>query len=97
MEKKLNQSFMFWPVAVTLGVLAIPFVGSLITSEVNWSVRDYILGGVVLFAFSTAITAVLRSVRIGRKGVVIALMALLFVLLWTEMAVGIFGSPIAGN
>ncbi|MCA0931429.1 hypothetical protein LCM02_03120 [Lutimonas saemankumensis] len=81
-----------------MSLLLIPFIAMQFTEEVNWSLFDFIIAGLLLVGTGLLIEFVSRKVSgaITRK-LVIAGIVVLFVLVWVEMAVGIFGSPIAGN
>ena len=74
-------------------LLLIPLV-----ARFSWGLFDFIAAGVMLFGAGIAIEVALRMItkweyRIAAcVGILIAL-----ALLWVELAVGIFGSPIAGN
>lgn len=68
------------------------------TDEVNWTVMDFIVAGILLFGTGLMCELVLRKVnnikyRIGICSVILA--ALFFI--WAELAVGIFGTPFAGS
>lgn len=79
-------------------LLLIPFIAMQFTNEVNWSLFDFIVAGVLLFGTGLVCEFVLRTVT--KKGYRIALCAVILValaLIWIELAVGIFGSPIAGS
>lgn len=79
-------------------VLLLPALGMLFSDEVNWSFFDFLVAGVSLFSLATAINLILHFV--GNKlwrFALLALLLLVFALFWIELAVGIFGSPIAGN
>lgn len=85
-------------ILVVLGVLVIPWCGTLISDEVHWTIFDFVVAGVLLLSCGLLIDNLYRylptnSTKIG--GIIFAIVA--FVLLWLELAVGIFGSPIAGQ
>jgi hypothetical protein len=68
------------------------------TNEVNWSIMDFVVAGVLLFGTGLTIQFVLRKVKTRKNRILICgIILLLLLLLWIELAVGIFGSPIAGN
>jgi hypothetical protein len=79
-------------------LLLIPFVAMQFTNEVNWSLMDFVMAGILLFGTSLIIELVLRKVKSTKHRLLISgVILLLLFLLWAELAVGIFGSPIAGN
>ena len=85
-------------ISIICCLLLIPFIAMQFTNEVNWSVFDFIVAGILLFGTSLAIEFVLRKVKNTKHRILICgIILLLLFLLWAELAVGIFGSPIAGN
>jgi len=80
-----------------LSLLIIPFVGNQFISEVNWSFFDFLVMGILLLGVGFMFELVLRNVP--KKNNRIALLAniiIVFLLIWAELAVGLFGSPFAG-
>ncbi len=87
-----------WNVFYPLLLLIIPMIGMLISDEVNWSLFDFILMGVLLLAVSFGIKFMLQITKNTKYRILlISIIVLLFLLIWAELAVGIFGSPFAGN
>ncbi|NVN18565.1 hypothetical protein GUA46_09435 [Muricauda sp. HICW] len=84
--------------AIALSILLIPFIAMGFTNEVNWSVFDFLLIGVLLFGAGLVLELILRKVKTLRYRIIlgIALFAVLL-LVWVELAVGIFGTPLAGS
>lgn len=79
-------------------LLLIPFVAMQFTNEVNWSVMDFVMAAILLFGTSLVIEFVLRKVKSTKHRILICVIIIVILLLiWTELAVGIFGSPVAGN
>lgn len=85
-------------ILITLSLLAIPFIAMQFTSEVNWSASDFLVMAVLLMGCGLAVELI--RIKASAKPVRIALTViaiLAFLLLWAELAVGIFGSPLAGS
>lgn len=81
-----------------LSLLLVPFVASLFTDEVQWSGFDYLIMGAMLLALGGGIQWVLQKAENQRNRVIgIGFAVLLFVLVWAELAVGVFGTPFAGS
>ena len=79
-------------------LLLIPFIAMQFSNDVNWSIMDFVVAGVLLFGTGLTIEYVLRKVKSRKNRILICgIILLLFLLLWIELAVGLFGSPIAGN
>ena len=83
---------------VTSSILLIPFIAMQLSNEVNWGLLDFIVAGVLLLGAGFIVDFVIRKVpKINyRITIIMALLILLF-LIWAELAVGIFGTPFAGN
>jgi len=68
------------------------------TNEVNWSAMDFVVAGVLLLGTGLSIEFVIRKVKTRKNRIIICgIILLVLLLLWIELAVGLFGSPIAGN
>lgn len=82
----------------TGAILLVPFIAMRFTREVNWTVLDFLVAGVLLAGIGTLYVLLTRKLRtpIQRRAVGGGLL-LTLMLLWAELAVGIFGSPIAGS
>ena len=83
---------------VTIGLMLIPFIATQFSDEVDWSISDFIIGGVLIFGFGILLQFLFSKLK-GSKyriPIIIGIM-LIFLLIWVELAVGIFGTPLAGN
>ena len=92
-----NKRFIGILLTVTM-LLCIPLIAMQFTNEVNWTLSDFIIAGVLLLSTGIIIEAVARNVR-NRKtriGIVLGIL-IAFFLVWAELAVGIFGTPFAGS
>ncbi|WP_228437917.1 hypothetical protein [Chryseobacterium sp. 7] len=73
-------------------------VGNLISKEVNWSASDFLIAGALLFTTAFLINLVRSRIKKRYQRILISVFILLaLALIWIELAVGIFGSPFAGN
>lgn len=91
MSKENTRSILIFVAAAVM--LSIPLVAGF-----PWSAFDFAIAGALLFGTAFAIELVLRTVkkfehRLVLCGFVFAALALI----WIELAVGFFGTPIAGN
>lgn len=84
--------------AVIVAILLVPFFAMQFTSEVNWDGKDFIAMGLLLLITGLICELILRKVK-SAKGRLLFCGAILlvFVLIWVELAVGIFGTPFAGS
>ena len=91
----LNMSRkVFYP----LLLLIIPLIGMNFTNDIDWDLSDFIVAGLILLVFSlTANFIVLRISNRNRRVVYITILLILFMFIWIELAVGIFGTPFAGS
>ena len=78
-------------------LLGIPALAMIWTDQVNWSLLDFCIMGVLLLALSVTIRLIRRSLPNRQKWVYILFVIVLFILLWVELGVGIFDSPIVGD
>ncbi|SCY17981.1 hypothetical protein SAMN05192588_1534 [Nonlabens sp. Hel1_33_55] len=95
---KSQNRRLFTILTIALGILLIPAIAMLFTTEVNWSAFDFIVMGFLLVSTGLALEFILRKVQTSRNRILlgVALLVALF-LVWAELAVGIFGSPFAGS
>ncbi len=79
-------------------LLLIPFIAMWFTDEVKWSRFDFLVMGVVLLGTGLMCELVMRNVnKIQNRIAICAAILAAFVLIWLELAVGIFGTPFAGT
>ena len=84
--------------AITLILLSIPLIAMQFTSEVDWQIGDFVVAGLLIFGVSLSIDMILTNVSASKKrNLIIAGIVILFLLIWAELGVGIFGTPFAGN
>jgi len=85
-------------VLTTIILLFIPLIAMQFTDEVYWTLSDFVIGGVLLLGTGLMLVLVLRKVKRSSHKIVIcvALLLALF-LIWSELAVGIFGTPFGGQ
>ncbi|HLV23354.1 MAG TPA: hypothetical protein VKY36_01060 [Moheibacter sp.] len=79
-------------------LLLIPLVAMQFTNEVNWSFFDFLIMGILLFATGIICELILQKFKSTQQRLILCGISLvLFLLIWAELAVGIFNSPIAGS
>jgi hypothetical protein len=79
-------------------LLLIPLIAMQFTEEVNWSPADFVIMGGLLLGTGLMIDLVLRKVKGTFNRIAICVLVFFALLLvWAELAVGIFGSPFAGS
>lgn len=79
-------------------LLFVPFAAMRFTDEVKWSSFDFIVAGLLLLGTGLACEFALRVIRKPQHRIAVcaAILAAL-VLVWIELAVGLFGTPFAGS
>jgi len=68
------------------------------TDEVVWDLADFVVMGVLLFGTGITYEFLVRKVgNTAHRYAVGVVVAVVFLLIWAELAVGIFGTPFAGS
>jgi hypothetical protein len=93
------QNKRFLGILVVIGILLlIPFVAMKITGEVVWKPFDFVVAGVLLLGAGIAIEVALRLVTNFKHRIAVCVGSLaVLAVVWLELAVGIFGTPLAGS
>ena len=79
-------------------LLLIPLIAMQFTNEVDWKLTDFVIMGVLLLGTGLFCELVMRKVKkTGPRIVICGAILLAFLLVWAELAVGIFGTPFAGS
>lgn len=79
-------------------LLVVPLIAMQFNQEVNWKVSDFIMAGTLLLGTGLILEFILRKIRTKKSRLIASIiLIILFLLIWTELAVGIFGSPLAGS
>ena len=79
-------------------LLLIPLFGNIFSKQVNWSLFDFIVMGFLLGLTGLTIHFIIEKLRNKTFKIVTIIFALIiFLMIWVELAVGVFGSPITGS
>lgn len=79
-------------------ILSIPLMAMQFTKEVNWTISDFLVMGILLFTTVFTIDFVLKKFKTLKSRLILTVgIVVLLALVWAELAVGIFGSPLAGS
>ncbi|VTR50916.1 Uncharacterised protein [Sphingobacterium thalpophilum] len=79
-------------------LLCIPLIAMQFTEEVKWTGWDFVVMGALLTLTALLWELVWRGVRtFGYRVLLCSFIVVGFLLIWAELAVGIFGTPIAGS
>lgn len=95
----LTQNKRLLGILITAGVIiSLPAIAMLFTSEVNWTLSDFLVAAVLLFGTGLTCEFVLRRVKkTSSRLLIVGVILLALFLVWAELAVGIFGTPFAGS
>ena len=79
-------------------LLLIPLIAMQFTDEVNWNLFDFIIAGTLLIGTGLMLELVLRKTKkIKYRIIIVTALLIVFLLIWAELAVGIFGTPLGGH
>lgn len=79
-------------------LLLIPLIAMQFTNEVNWNLLDFAVAAVLLLSTGLMCELVLRKVnKIKHRIALFIVILVALLLIWAELAVGIFGTPFAGT
>lgn len=86
-------------ILITVAILLLlPLIAMQFTNEVNWTAMDFVVAGVLLLGTGLVFDLLVRKTKSIKHRIVIALALLMvFLLIWAELAVGIFGTPFGGS
>lgn len=85
-------------ILVVVIILLIPLIAMQFTDEVNWAVSDFVVAGSLLLGVGLACELVIRKVRnSNQRAAILVAIVLVLILVWVELAVGIFETPFAGS
>ena len=92
----LNMMIKILPIVVLL--LSIPLIAMQFTDEVNWSFFDFIIMGLMLSITGLAIGMIIKKIKYYKyRNIFFTIIVFIFLLIWAELGVGLFGTPFAGN
>ena len=79
-------------------LLLIPFIGMQFSDSINWTPFDFIIAAVLLLGAGLSLDYIIRKVKKTNYRIILSfILVLIILLIWAELAVGIFGSPFAGS
>ncbi len=79
-------------------LLLIPFIGMQLTIEINWSIIDFIIMSLLLIFFGSLIRLALKRIQTLKKRIFVILFIIVsFLLLWFQLAVGLFYNSYQSN
>lgn len=95
-ERNMWRGFMWGGLAV---VLALPALAMFVGAEgVEWTAPDFLAVGGLMALLGSAIEMAVRFLRSWpRRFAAIIGAVVVFMAIWVELAVGVFGTPFAGS
>ena len=85
-----NQRLIYILIAIGV-ILFIPFIAMKFSNEVNWTGSDFLIMGILLLGTGLICEFILRKVKKTKDRLVFCgIVLLLFLLVWAELAVGLF-------
>jgi hypothetical protein len=79
-------------------IFSVQLIAMQLKEDVNWSLFDFLIMGVLLFGAGMTYEILSKKVRASNTRLVLGLVVLIAVMLiWAELGVGLFGTPFAGN
>ena len=79
-------------------LLIIPLIAMQLTDKVEWSLFDFIIMGTLLLITGLMGEIISKKVKKYKHRVILyVVVSITFLLIWAELAVGIFGTPFAGS
>ncbi len=78
-------------ILVSMGLLLIPFIAMQFTEKVNWDMGDFMVMGIMLLTTGLSIQFVFNKFESHPKRIIlISIVIGFFLLIWAELAVGLF-------
>ncbi len=95
----IKQNKRLIKIALTvLLLLLIPLIAMQFTDEVSWTLLDFVVAAIVLLGTGLMCELVLRKInKIKYRIPICAAILAALLLIWAELAVGIFGTPFSGQ
>lgn len=79
-------------------LLLIPLIAMQFTNEVNWDISDFMVAAVLLLVAVFTYELISKKVKTPKYRTILSMVLLIiFLLIWAELAVGVFGTPFAGS
>jgi peptidoglycan/LPS O-acetylase OafA/YrhL len=79
-------------------LLLMPLIAMQFTDQVKWTLSDFVAAAVLLLATGLMCELVMRNVKkISHRIAICAVLLIILLLIWLELAVGIFGTPLGGH
>jgi biotin transporter BioY len=92
------QKPLYRSLAIALGLLSIPLFGTILSDEVFWGPFDFLIAfGLLMFLIGGIDLSIRKTKSSTSRLLIIFAIIAVFVVVWAELAVGVFGTPFAGS
>lgn len=79
-------------------LLFIPWIAMQFTKEVDWKIFDFVIMSILLYGLGISCELMIRKMKSKKQKIILcSTLIIIFLLIWMELAVGIIGTPLAGN
>lgn len=83
---------------IVASLLLIPLLAMQFTSEVKWQLNDFLAAAILLFGTGLILELVIQKITNTKTRIILCVAVVLILLLvWADLAVGIFGMPWSGS
>lgn len=94
----MTRTRLLFLISAVAVLLLIPFIAMQFTDEVQWTFFDFAVAAVLLLGTGLLSELILRKVtRLWTRFLTLAFLFAVLLLVWIELAVGVFGTPFAGT
>jgi hypothetical protein len=62
-----------------------------------WTRSDFVIMGILIFGTGTAYEVIVKKIGKKHRVFIGIFLLIVFILIWAELAVGLFGTPFAGS
>lgn len=95
----MNMKSVIKPILAAELVLLVPLLAMVFSWDGwDWKPLDFVLAGVLLAGIGIGAHLIINGIKQGSKQLILGVvLAVLMILTWIELAVGIFGTPFAGS
>lgn len=87
-----------WLALATLLLLMVPLIAMQCTDDVHWTISDFVVANALIFGAGLIYECIVRRINNRQYRIAaVAVLVMVFMLAWIELAVGLIGSPFAGS
>lgn len=93
----MQNKIFYWIILTTCLILMIPLAAMQLTNKVVWTLEDFMVMGSLIFGTGFVFIHVARIMPRKYRTLAAIAFFVMLLLIWAELAVGIFGTPFAGS